>query len=62
MLFCPFVKNFAENNVPVDDVIWITFTDRFNFNIYTRAPTRIFAVHIDCASKAVVKGDSKKIM
>ncbi len=40
MLFCLFVKNFAENNVLVDNVICIAFIDKlcFYLNVYIRAP------------------------
>ena len=33
MLFCLFVKNFAENDVLVNDVICIPFIDYFGFNL-----------------------------
>lgn len=33
MLFCLFVKNFAENDVLVNDVIYIPFIDYFGFNL-----------------------------
>ena len=34
MLFCLLVKNFAENNVRIDNVICIAFIDYFGFNLY----------------------------